>query len=362
MLSVSTPTYLSFAVALIIRRGPVSSPQLDRVKNSSTECAEALESAPALDAVGNHEMRVEVARTVELCEMILSNRRLISMRNPAKRRMLRGLEMKSFSMAFESRLWRIVFRHLRRICDRDDDDGPVALFARILFAHEDSDLLSGRQTRGRVAWEKFQAYSDSSGHRNTYAAAVTDVRAWALRKLMLRPESFAFTLLCAHFCTSSAKYSDAVAVYTRAHRMQPSHAMTCLCLGVSYLSFAMSRTAVRRHDLVLKGFTFIQRYRRLRLQESEVAGNEAACNDIEARVVRAETSYNLGRAFHQLEIRHLAVTAYSSALMHLESVVGCGNCAAEVLRRSCASNLAQLYLAQGSRELARETVQRHIVF
>jgi len=331
----------------------------------------------------------EIMRAVELCEMILQNRRLVSMRNPVKRRMMRTLALKSVSLAFKARLWRIVFRHLRVMCDKEGDDGPLALFTRVLFTHADVELMSQRNSAAAdrdesVAWEAHHVKT-TAGHRSTYAASFTDVRSWALRKLLRRPKSFGFTLLAGHFCVVASKYAMAVAEYCRAHRLAPFDALPCLCLGASYLSFAMSRTAVHRHDLVLKGFAFVQRYRRLRLQRTSDSEHlpqqhlavsalpPTAMGPLDEAVRRAESAYNFGRACHQLGISHLAARMYNSALAVFSDLEDrglwvsgvpppLGRSDVVVIQRSCAYNLAMLLRAQGSLDMARRTLRENVIF
>ncbi|CAE7231110.1 CFAP251 [Symbiodinium sp. CCMP2456] len=198
----------------------------------------------------SREGTVQAAQAVEVCEMILSNRKLVAQRNPVKRRMMRDLAMLSLSVGFEARLWRVVFKHLRNICDRSGSDHVVALCSRLLFTHADVDGMGpgANKDRGDAApWEHEKAHNASWGHRNTYAAAFTDVRGWALRKLLRRPRAFGLTLLCAHFCIIASQYPFAVAEYSRAHRLAPFEPLPALCTATAYLSFSMSRAAVCRH-------------------------------------------------------------------------------------------------------------------
>eukprot|EP00438_Fugacium_kawagutii_P026242 Skav233557 [mRNA] locus=scaffold563:481368:491948:+ [translate_table: standard] len=200
-------------------------------------------------SASSHSTARSRTKAVELCELIISNRRLVSQRNPVKRRLIRDLAMSSLLTGFEARLWKVVFKHLRTVCDhRSTSAHLLAFFSRILFAHADIDGLSASpaaKDRGDVApWEQTKTTFSSSGHRNTYAAAFTDVRGWALRKLLRRPRDFGLTLLCAHFCIIASQ-------------------SPCL-------RFVRPRSATWSHDLVLKGMTFLQRYRRLRLRAAGI--------------------------------------------------------------------------------------------
>jgi len=337
----------------------------------------------------SREGTVQAAQAVEVCEMILSNRKLVAQRNPVKRRMMRDLAMLSLSVGFEARLWRVVFRHLRNICDRSGSDHVVALCSRLLFTHADVDGMGpgANKDRGDAApWEHEKAHNASWGHRNTYAAAFTDVRGWALRKLLRRPRAFGLTLLCAHFCIIASQYPFAVAEYSRAHRLAPFEPLPALCTATAYLSFSMSRAAVCRHDLVLKGLTFLQRYRRLRLRsagflpldtsqedpsswdglpkERQMWEDAVTDDPLERLAMQAEVAYNYGRAFHQLSIFNPAVEAYEAALDLFESLSQSESKRTDlvIIRRSAAWNLAYLYKAQGSFEMAADIIWRHILW
>lgn len=331
---------------------------------------------------------VQAARAVELCELIISNRRLVSVRNPVKRRLVRDLAMTSLLTGFEARLWKVVFKHLRLVCDRHASPHLLAFFSRILFAHADVDGLSASpaaKDRGDVApWEHEKTTFSSSGHRNTYAAAFTDVRGWALRKLLKRPRDFGLTLLCAHFCIIASQYPFAVAEYSRAHRLAPFEPLPALCTATAYISFAMSRAAARRHDLILKGLAFLQRYRRLRLRAAGLAATEneedpvdswgglpaerqsweedVLTDPLDCLAIRAEVAYNYGRAFHQLSMSTLAVEAYQTALSCFDGMAESPRADLLVLRRSAAYNLAVLFKAQGALTLAADVLWRHVVF
>lgn len=339
--------------------------------------------APTRDDFGR------AARAVELCELILSNRRLVQQRNPARRRMMRALALKSVTLAFEGRLWRIVFKHLRVLCDNGPiDDDVIAMVTRILFTHAEVPNIG--RIPGKNAGEFLAMSMDKpipyagSYQRNTYAAAFTDVRGWAIRKLCRNPRSFSLTFLCGHFCMVAGQNSLGVAEYSRAHRLAPNDAMTSLCLSVAYLSFAMSRVVVYRHDIVLKALTFLQRYRRLRLRQCTSGAQESAPGELwggpsrellpwEAQlpddpaddlVMRAETSYNFARAFHQISLFHLAVRSYQTCLRLLETVAASVLQRTDVvtLRHSAAYNLAQIYTQQGSTDLASELLFQHVCF
>ncbi|CAK9038054.1 General transcription factor 3C polypeptide 3 (Transcription factor IIIC 102 kDa subunit) (TFIIIC 102 kDa subunit) (TFIIIC102) (Transcription factor IIIC subunit gamma) (TF3C-gamma) [Durusdinium trenchii] len=333
---------------------------------------------------------IQAARAVELCEMIITNRRLVSVRNPVKRRLVRDLAMTSLCTGVDARLWKVVFKHLRLLCDSNDSDHLLALFSRILFTHADVEGLSASPAQERAdaaPWDHQKTGFSASGHRNTYAAAFTDVRGWALRRLLRRPRDFGLTLLCAHFCIIASQYPYAVAEYSRAHRLAPFEPLPALCTATAYISFSMSRAAVWRHDLVLKGLTFLQRYRRLRLRraglvlahekdedwvdswgglppERQPWEENVLTDPMDHLAIRAEVAYNYGRAFHQLSMSTFAVEAYEAALSCFEGLSPPESQRTDllVIRRSTAWNLAYLYKAQGTMEMAADVLWRHVVW
>ena len=80
-----------------------------------------------------------------------------------------------------------------------------------------------------------------------------------------------------------------------------------------------------------------------------------------------ERNYNLGRAFHQLGLVHLAVPYYERVLAYYG-----GDGAGSVgrpgrvlpmlgLQRETAHNLVQIYKASGSCGLAKLVMQRHLI-
>lgn len=93
----------------------------------------------------------------------------------------------------------------------------------------------------------------------------------------------------------------------------------------------MSRRLPNRHFHVVQAFAFLHQY-----------ASRRGC--------RAEAAYNLGRAFHQLQLSHLAVPLYEEVLALTESP----------LRREAAYNLATLYRSTGSPALAQHVLERHL--
>lgn len=73
-----------------------------------------------------------------------------------------------------------------------------------------------------------------------------------------------------------------------------------------------------------------------------------------------EVHYNMGRAFHEAGLRHLAAQMYSKALALADEpeVLDCGvNVTAEA-----AHNLVLIYRQSGARALAIEVMRKHLSF
>ena len=82
----------------------------------------------------------------------------------------------------------------------------------------------------------------------------------------------------------------------------------------------------------------------------------------------AEVHYNFGRLFHHLSVTHLAIESYRRVLALHDSAEERGNGEDEdgervemVGLREAAHNLVQIYRASGSKNLARQVIQRYLV-
>ncbi|GFH29305.1 uncharacterized protein HaLaN_27943, partial [Haematococcus lacustris] len=148
-------------------------------------------------------------------------------------------------------------------------------------------------------------------------------------------------------------YTEALAEYWQAFRYWSSEPLLMLCLGCAYLGLASSRKAPDRNQAVLQGFTLLQMYERQR-------GN------------LHESSYNIGRAAHQLGLSHIAHHYYQRSLaaapQHDEDDAGCSPSdqspdrwglggpppSSLDLSREVAHNLALLYKQSGAIHLAQD--------
>uniref|UniRef100_A0AAR2L4S2 General transcription factor IIIC, polypeptide 3 n=1 Tax=Pygocentrus nattereri TaxID=42514 RepID=A0AAR2L4S2_PYGNA len=157
---------------------------------------------------------------------------------------------------------------------------------------------------------------------------------FCLRLMLKNPENHALCLLNGHTSLVSGTFKHALGQYMQAFRNQPCNPLHSLCVGLTFFHMASQKFVMKRHPLVLQGFSFLWRY-------------------VELRGHCQESLYNLGRALHQLGLTHLAIHYYQKALsfppLKLEGIED-----DQVdLRREIAYNLSLLYQASGNKEMAR---------
>lgn len=133
-------------------------------------------------------------------------------------------------------------------------------------------------------------------------------------------------------------FTYAAGRYVRAYRMMPNDPLLTLCCGVAYLRMVTQRTCACKHLVAVHAFAFFQKYFRMCGGES----SSLAC-------------YNVGRAYHQLNLCHLAVPYYEKALAATDDTN-----AYENLKRESAFNLSLIYRKSGSGDLARHILRTHI--
>ncbi|XP_073498435.1 general transcription factor 3C polypeptide 3 [Phyllobates terribilis] len=133
-----------------------------------------------------------------------------------------------------------------------------------------------------------------------------------------------------------------LAQYVQAYRMKPDDPMYSLCIGLTFVHMASQKFVLKRHALLVQGFSFLNKYIDLR----------GSCQ---------ETFYNLGRALHQMGLTHLAVHYYQQAL-ELPPLQLTGIDEDQVdLRRDIAFNLSLIYQGSGNTEMARRLLYTYCV-
>ncbi|RQM23195.1 hypothetical protein B5M09_001325 [Aphanomyces astaci] len=145
---------------------------------------------------------------------------------------------------------------------------------------------------------------------------------------------------------SSASDSAQLAVgeLTLAHLQRPEDPLALFCIGLSYLNMSMFRTVVDRQMTVAKAFAFFQLYQQTRFKQLE-----ANAVGLTSDLGQVESWYNIGRAYHQLELNHLAIAMYERVLRYYEGK----DVAPEFqLCRETAYNLSLIYKQSGATDLA----------
>ena len=201
------------------------------------------------------------------------------------------------------------------------------------------------ETWKNLIWEAVRATGPASKFSRRVSKFVAEVR-------KRNPDSAAVLVASGHVLMDSGKEAPAVREYMRALHICPDEPLLYLCLGAAYLDFALEKK--RKKKRAKKG-------------ERRDGGKAAQAWPLPKYVEIAlasfsqyaayrgdssETRYNLGRAFDQLGLPHLAVKYYRKAL------AGAGG-AVEV--RLAAHNLALLYDRSGAPELAHQVLDEHFV-
>ncbi|XP_055062106.2 general transcription factor 3C polypeptide 3 [Misgurnus anguillicaudatus] len=160
---------------------------------------------------------------------------------------------------------------------------------------------------------------------------------FCLRLMLKHPDNHALYLLNGHTSLVSGTFKHALGQYMQAFRNQPTNPLYSLCIGLIFFHMACQKFVMKRHALIVQGFSFLWRY-------------------VEFRGHCQESLYNLGRALHQLGLTHLALHYYEKALtlpsLHLEGIED-----DQVdLRREIAYNLSLIYLSSGNKEMARQVI------
>ncbi|XP_067298945.1 general transcription factor 3C polypeptide 3 [Pseudorasbora parva] len=160
---------------------------------------------------------------------------------------------------------------------------------------------------------------------------------FCLRLMLKHPDNHALYLLNGHTSLVSGTFKHALGQYMQAFRNQPDHPLHSLVVGLTFFHMACQRFVMKRHPLVVQGFSFLWRY-------------------VDLRGHCQESLYNLGRALHQLGLSHLAIHYYEKALtlppLKLEGI----DDDQVDLRREIAYNLSLIYQSSGNKEMARHVI------
>ncbi|KAI8841874.1 hypothetical protein BJ741DRAFT_593510 [Chytriomyces cf. hyalinus JEL632] len=143
--------------------------------------------------------------------------------------------------------------------------------------------------------------------------------------------------LCGHILMCARSYWGAIRLYLDAYKMAPKDPLINLSLGLAYLHAAMQRRVDDRHKRVLQAFAFLYQYEELRNHSPEAL-------------------YNVGRAFHQIGLNHIAIEYYEKVLAADD-----GNESLWPIREA-AYNMSMILVASGSNAYAQAILQKHLHF
>ncbi|CAK4703121.1 hypothetical protein LEN26_003876 [Aphanomyces euteiches] len=192
---------------------------------------------------------------------------------------------------------------------------------------------------------------ENYGYWNLFGHVInqTGVFSWHqkfLAKILRQhPKCYPAMVLAGLHSSASDSAQLAVGELTLAHLQRPDDPLALFCIGLSYLNMSMFRTVVDRQLTVAKAFAFFQLYQEKRFKQLQdnVSG-------LTSETGQVESWYNIGRAYHQLELNHLAIAMYERVLRFYEGK--------EIppeyqLCRETAYNLSLIYKQSGAVDLAR---------
>uniref|UniRef100_A0A8C2T2V4 Ral transcription factor IIIC subunit 3 n=1 Tax=Coturnix japonica TaxID=93934 RepID=A0A8C2T2V4_COTJA len=158
---------------------------------------------------------------------------------------------------------------------------------------------------------------------------------FCLRLMLKNPDNHVLCVLNGHNAFVSGSFKHALGQYVQAFRANPDEPLYSLCIGLTFIHMASQKYVLKRHALLVQGFSFLHRYLDLR----------GPCQ---------ETFYNLGRGLHQLGLLHLAIHYYQKVLelppLTLEGI----ETDQTDLRRDTAFNLSLIYRSSGNTRMAQK--------
>lgn len=234
----------------------------------------------------------------EILELISNGKKRYksSIDHTERKRLIKTIDDLSFKMSSFGGLFKIAIGYARNEFLRDPTDGNLQCYSRILGT-------------GKLAHAALFPLS-SSNEKDI----LLENRAWITRQLLQKPNNFELLMLAGHFCTISGNWTYAIDEYTRAVLQRPNDSVASLCLAVSYFNSAARKFTVDVNKAIVLGMTFLQRYSTLRKSSGERLSQNCQM------VFMAESCYNTARAFHMMNMLHLAVPLYESCIKTIEDV------------------------------------------
>ncbi|KAK6588755.1 tfc4p like TFIIIC subunit TPR repeat containing basal transcription factor [Cryptosporidium xiaoi] len=224
---------------------------------------------------------------VEIFKKLFGNLKLINPEinieslNSGKRSLLRLL----LSLSFEGGLWRALLSFLREEYYQKNANkkaickliGNLILMPQIFYLNLTNDNIN--------------YYLEKE--------AIGETRSWIQRQISHSNNQLELLIVTAHLYVLSSRLNQAINEYIKIHRLLPFNDLISLCLGVSFIGLSSSKESKNKILPIIKGFSFINRY---------INGRKSIY--IDNSLYKAECFYNLGRAFHQINLKTNAVTSY----------------------------------------------------
>lgn len=155
------------------------------------------------------------------------------------------------------------------------------------------------------------------------------------------PESIPVLLFTGHKYLISGSNKHALSEYLKIYKQIPNDPFINLFVGVVQLNLVMNRTIANRHYRTMEAFAHLFRYQELRGKE------------------HVEASYNLGRAFHQIGLYHLAIPYYEKVL---QSWYLAPTKSRPGIVRDAAHNLSLIFQQSESWDLVRQIRRTYLSF
>jgi tetratricopeptide (TPR) repeat protein len=183
--------------------------------------------------------------------------------------------------------------------------------------------------------------------------------------------------LAGHELALMRKHYEAIDAYLNAFLLSPNEPLIALTLSGYFLFLASHPLFRARYDNMLRALCFLIHYQKLRRRRTSASDTDA--NDylqfMQEVSLYQETLYNLGRAFHDMKLHHLAVANYRKVLQlydeHASTATTTKNAAIpqqqEVsclsrVTREAAHNLVLLYRHSQAKDLALSIMLKYLRF
>jgi tetratricopeptide (TPR) repeat protein len=174
-------------------------------------------------------------------------------------------------------------------------------------------------------------------------------------------------LLLGHEWAIFKKHQEVVDHYLNAYILDPEQPLTSLCLATYLLMLANHQLSKNRHEVVNKAFAFFLHYQHLRrtIPAPQLETHEHFMI-LSEPAKRQEAFYNFGRAFHEIDLPHLAMDQYEQALSMVDDYPDLLDVSSSETKlnvtRQAAFNLSLLYKKSKAPELALEVITKYLMF